>query len=184
MSKVIGIDCDLVLAASDLAWWSWLNRMCGLNLKIEDFNKPLDYNLASYFKPQLEARRIDPMDFWRSTDTYAWVDPVEGSVEALRQFKDVGKEIVIISHVKGHSLKSKWRFLQQHYPGCIDSYLATKEKYRVAVDVMIDDRDSHLNSMPIEVNRIKLWTPYTQDQQTSDFTHVAKNWSEIVELLC
>lgn len=182
MSKInIGVDVDLVLASSDMAWMKWLCKVTGayINLGV-DFNPPYYYNLGKYFENYLED--IDPMDFWRNEGVYDWVDPVPGSQRALAQLKnEIDCKIIAVSHCKGNHFKSKWQFLKRNFGDNIDSYVVTKEKEDVRVDYLIDDRNEYLNRMPENVTCIRFSTPYEQNAAPEKEIIEKSTWDDIVK---
>jgi 5'(3')-deoxyribonucleotidase len=124
------------------------------------------------------------MDFWRNEGVYDWVDPVNGSLDALMEIKRViGCDIIAVSHCKGNHFKSKWQFLKRNFGNTIDGFIATKEKYYVACDILIDDRNSYLNKMPDGIGCIRFDTCYTQDEEPTRLMKVCKDWEEITEYL-
>lgn len=187
MPKIIAIDCDLPLAASDVTWWEWMCSVTGTDQRRlptgDVWIQGVDYNLGSYFDLELENNNVDPMDFWRATNVYDWVKPIKYSQEALVRLKEAGYTIVVVSHIKGNHHKSKYNWLKRHYGDTIDAFVATKEKWTVKCDYLIDDRISHLNSMPEEVTRIQFATPYTQDVQPKGHIYRCEDWPAVTKLL-
>lgn len=178
MGKIIAVDADLVLAASDKAWWDWMCKVTKCNAKFPKEDK-LEYDLSSYFKVFLETYKRDAMDFWRGTTVYDFIDPVEGSVEAILDLYSIGFEIVVVSHVKGNSNKSKYQFIDRYFGKAISGYVATKEKHYINCDYVIDDRISNLNKFKEDTTCIRLETPYTQNEEPSRDIIVFDTWEEI-----
>lgn len=64
----------------------------------------------------------------------------------------------------------------------MSGFLATKEKWLISGDVMIDDRHDHLNAWIENTGKpaLKLMTPYTQYHERNpkiiDF-----NWSDLID---
>lgn len=181
MNKIIAIDCDLVLARSDAAWVTWLANVTNSFGTYLDAKTPLDYNLSNYFKGVLGD--VDPLDFWRHEGTYDWVEPVQYSQDALYCLKKAGFTIIVVSHIKGNTNKSKWQFLKRNFGSDIDGYLATQEKQFVRADYFIDDRNSHLNRQSGDVTCIRLDTPYTQDEKAERDIIVAEDWNEVIKTI-
>lgn len=181
MKITIGVDVDLVLASSDIAWFNWLCRVTKTYSKLNvDFKPPFNYDLSTYFKDYLDG--IDPYDFWRNEGVYDWIDPVPGSQRALAQLKnEIDCKIIAVSHCKGNHFKSKWQFLKRNFGDNIDSYVVTKEKENVRVDYLIDDRNNYLNKMPEDVTCIRFETPYTQSEEPKREILVKNTWEDIVE---
>lgn len=187
----IGIDVDLVMCASDKAWYEWLQSMCGGRLKDVSFEEfihstieledEVDYNLATYF-PEPQNRAVEPFDFWRSDSTYDTVKPVKSALESVLELYNSGMyEIVFITHNKGFSSRSKYRWLKRNVPVEF-SYIVTKEKYLINVDMMIDDRHNFLNGFDDGVIKYLLETPYVQSEKLKNSKKVFKgDWTEITK---
>jgi len=178
VNKTIAVDCDLVLAASDTVWWDWMCRLAGTSHP-KPSQRGANYNLSEYLKVALREQGRDPFDFWRGTTVYDFIEPVAGSIAAIRALKKTGFDIIVVTHVKGNSNKSKYQFIQRYFGEYIDGYIATKEKHYVACDYMIDDRNSNLNKFNRNTTCIQLETCYTQDESQLTSTKSLPNWEEI-----
>lgn len=186
----IGIDVDLVTLASDEAWWDWLYSMCRENsndkTSLEDLKsvcqslgREVDYDLSKYFSPPLNEN-VSPYDFWRSTNVYDTISPVKGAVDKIKQLIGSGHEVVFITHVKGHSMKSKYNNLVRLFGGGAFSFVVTKEKHLVNVDVIIDDRNEMVNKcFEGGIEAIRFDTPYTQDEKLLKGIRTISGWKNL-----
>lgn len=172
--RIIACDCDLVVAPMDKLHWAWLCAETGQNVPFPE-GKILPYNLGECFGIPERA-----LDFWRATDLYDCVLPIAGSVEALKKISETC-DLVFVSAIKGNHTKSKYYFLKAHFP-FMKGYVATKEKYLVRCDAIIDDRLENLSKMPDDVITIQYDTPYRQDV---NFTPDLKfsDWGQVVRRL-
>jgi 5'(3')-deoxyribonucleotidase len=204
MTNIIGVDVDLTVADSDVSHWDWLRKIgtrdssVGEELDWED-GELWDYDLGKYFHMPIG---VDSMDYWRLSDIYDEkpcetplavvhqvytrpIQPLQDSQRVLSKLRDMGWEIVFISHIKGNHHKSKVEWLKRHFP-FMDGFVATKEKYYAnsCFDVFVDDRNKHIMQSKASVN-IKFQTPYTQDVELEDnhVDFVAGGWSEIENYL-
>lgn len=160
--RLIGVDVDLVVCPSDQGWLDWFceeaRKVNKLGYSIYGNNR--NYALGDYF-PFIE----DPMEYWRELD-YFQFGPIEGSVETLEKLsKHFG--IVFVSRTKGNHSKSKYYWLQKHFP-FMTEYVSMHKKGVIekAFECMIDDRLSVLQGFPQE-KRVLFSTPYTQDVECS-----------------
>ncbi len=181
---VIAVDIDLTVAASDLAYWDWLQLVTSQD-KVFPYNtEELEYNLGEYF---FLPTSCDAMAYWRYDDIYDEntsrtrfdINPVGGSQEVLENLHNLGYEIVFVSQVEGDHHKSKVEWVKRHFP-FMSGFLATKEKQYVMSKIFIDDRNKHLvdNLSPY---RIKFNTPYIQDVELDDneLFLISDDWYEI-----
>ena len=155
MKRRLGCDVDLTVVDTGTAWRCWLDEQSdwsGLHIPKDS----PEYNLGVYY-PTV----ADPMDFWRELD-YSALTPLPGAMEALEKLSKYF-EIVFISANKGTHGKSKYYWLQDHFP-FMTGFLATKEKFLMNEGVvgMIDDRLSMLKGFDFN-KRILFNTPYRQD---------------------
>lgn len=158
---IIGVDIDLTVVASDLAWWDWCNKRTGQNLSTDKIVSPL-YDISKYYAPM-----IDYNDFWRQRNLYDDMVPIKDSVEVLEFLKNKGHEIVFISRLKGDHHKSKVNFIKKYFP-FYDGIIGTHEKKYAKVDMLIDDRLDNLYSMDDNVIKVLYATPYKQNENNQD----------------
>lgn len=171
-------DVDLCLVRTDLAWIDWLTEQTGVNKFIP--NSDVEYDLSSYWKEELEAFDIDGFEFWRGPFLYNGLSPIPEAVECIEAMANVGHQIVFVSAIKGHHNKSKYYWLKHWFPYMI-GYVATKEKFLVSGDIMIDDRHDNLNRMPEDVKVYCPITPYKQYEEPDNrITHF--NWKAAKEI--
>lgn len=159
--RIIGIDVDLTVCPSDQGWINWLNERSSkydpsMWLEFKSSTIKLPYNLGSMFAEEIE----DPMEYWRELD-YTRLKPIKGCVEKLKELSTYF-DIVFISAIKGQHTKSKYYWLEQHFP-FNKGYIATKEKFLMnnSVCAMIDDRLDNLQGFD-QHKRVLYKTPYTQ----------------------
>ena len=75
--KTIGVDVDLTVVNSDLAWFDWLGKLCNDTRTFEEVWEDggmIPYNLSTVFDIP-EGK--DPFDFWRQENLYdnLWAIP-------------------------------------------------------------------------------------------------------------
>lgn len=158
---LIAVDCDLTVCPSDIGWWRYLYVKSISEYETFPYfdmctaTKPYHYNLGEYYN-----NYSDCYDYWRELD-YSQFTPIKGSVEKLEALsEDFG--IVFISAAKGSHGKSKYYWLEEHFPFSAGVML-TKEKYLMdkSVVAMIDDRMDMLEKFQSK-KRVWYKTPYTQ----------------------
>ena len=180
---ILGIDVDLTICPSDLGWVKWL--------RMEDYKNQLIYGTSTlkipkgglpYNLSELYPEVKDPYQYWRELD-YSQFEPLEGSVEALDKLSRLF-EIVFISQHKGQHSKSKYYWLEQHFP-FKTGVILTKEKWLMkgSVVAMIDDRLDHLKGFDFD-QRVLFNTNYTQSIEC-DVPYSFSKWDEsVVDKLC
>lgn len=186
MTKRILVDADLTVCPTDKAWWHWLNVMTNNYKEMppepNDAHIPwIDYNLATYFKEELDSLGMDGLDFFRGDSVYDLLYPIKGSVEVLKELSEQGYEIVFCSALKGRHSKSKYYFLQRYFP-FMTGVVFTKEKFLLQCDYIIDDRNEFLNMFAgTDTTRIKMWTPYKQnvELENPEKTYCAGGWNDV-----
>lgn len=182
MNKIAAIDVDLTVVDLGQMWLDWLNAMTHKKLTLEDCRLPdggINYNLGSYFEDDLRKLSITPTCYFRQSGIYDQAKPIEGSQEALYWLKQNGYDIVFVSHCKGSHMKSKVNFLKRYFP--FDGFVATKQKGYVRADLVIDDRNEHLNSFNDSVFKVKRKTEYNQYEELRKVNYQFNNWDDFTE---
>jgi len=183
MSRILAIDCDLTVCPSDEAWLLRLvaqDQDKGLEPCIKIMNAEdgtIPYNLGELF-PHIK----DPLEYWRDLN-YSQFKPIEGSVEALEKLSQYFK-IVFISTHKGTHSKSKYYWLDEHFP-FHGGVILTKEKYLMndSVVALVDDRIDNLEGFDY-CKRVQFVTPYTQTSDAKINLKFDKWDGETVKMIC
>lgn len=185
-SKLLVVDVDLTIVASDLSWLEWLRKRYPQILNIPE--KDIDYNLAKYFDHQ-DCYGCSGMDYWNQFDLYDNLPLIEGCYEALEALKSAGFNFAFTSHTKSGHFSSKTRMLKKipfvdFSKG--DAYVATHEKGVLSdcAFAVIDDRNKFLNQFGDSVLKVKYDTPYTQcEEPTSQYDLITNDWSKIKDFI-
>lgn len=164
----IGVDFDLTIVDcvfQEGAWIDHLNTISYHYISKEQFAnmKEINYNLGEYYPDLTES---ESFSFWKDVSLYQKLKPYLEAVEVINNLAQQGHKIVFISHCQQNHFKSKVVAAKEWFniPKESFGFIATKEKNFVNVDVMIDDRNTFLNSFDDEVIKIKFETPYSQCQ--------------------
>lgn len=185
---IIGVDVDLTLVSSDIPWYEYLDKVCGVNrtqklLKNIAQNVELPYNTLSLY-PEIAETGVDGYDFWENNFLYDTMRPIVGSVAALKELKTRGHTLRIVSKtMKGH-YSSKVRFIKRFFPfieldgKSNDAFVATHEKFSVKMDALVDDRLASFRRLPDEVLKVQFKTCYTQDCEIP-VDLVSNDWEKI-----
>lgn len=184
----ITLDMDLVLVDPSLMWWRWLENVFDYSpdITVLQQKENIAYNLAKYFPEEHRRSPISPLEFWEDPFLYDKLSPIEGAVEGVKKFIDEGHNVRIASVCfKGH-FSSKVRHIKRHYPFlCLGKdckncgFYATKEKGGIISDVIVDDRNEHLNQFDDTVIKVLYPTPYTQDVSLDRVPDIAgKTWKD------
>ena len=180
MNKICCVDVDLTVVDIGESWLNWLNHMSGLSLTMEDCIP--NYGFGDYFTDALKNVSMSPYDYFRQEGLYDTLEPIKGSVEALRRLKEHGWDIVFVSHIKGNHHKSKYNFLKRYFP-FMEGFLATQEKHYVKHDMLIDDRNKSLNAADENAILVKMHTPYDQCQLLEREVWSLENWGEFEQFI-
>lgn len=181
----IGVDIDGCVVDTPDLWFKWLSERYHLTAKgkiITKSNLLLPYDLSEIF----EVDEVEAFNFWRNPYLYVGLRPMRDSVDVLKTLQSEGHEIVFISACKGFHHKSKWEFIEKHFP-FHSGVVFTKEKWLLGegLDVMIDDRLSVLSSMPEKVKRIQMCSDFEQDgfELTTNNHTVVCNWWDVCNIV-
>lgn len=180
-NKIIAVDVDLTVCETGYEWWKWAEAMTKAGFTYEWVSQWYNYGIP--YGPIWKTKELagSVLDYWRGNAVYDHLSPIENSVEVLRQLHERGFDIVFVSTIKGNHHKSKYHFLKRHFP-FMKGFVATKEKWLVKADVIIDDRNSVLNSFDDSVIKIRRNTPFDQNESlTSDLDFEFTDWIKFQE---
>jgi len=165
MNNRIIVDCDQTVVNSAYAWYLWLEKKTNANFTYSWVSATYDFSIP--YGPIWASRGLSgsPLDFWRERHLYDDIQPIEGSVEALKTLHNDGYDICFVSQIKGDHFKSKYQMLKRNFP-FMAAYAATKEKWLFSdCTMVIEDRNSMLNMFDNpETLRVKRNTPHDQDE--------------------
>ena len=191
---ICDVDCTLLDPIFQEHGWYWyLQHNSNAPYSEEEFRKEVDktnglieYDLGRYFP---DIPRNEAFAFWQDSNLYHKLRPYENAVEVLTKLGQKHK-IVFVSYCKQFHQKSKYQMLHDIFkvnlPEGHFAFLATREKWAVSGDVIIDDRHEFLNQFKDRKDclKIKFDTPYTQckDLEVSLDFH-SNNWQSVGEFL-
>ena len=191
---ICDVDCTLLDPIFQENGWYWyLQRNSNAPYSEEEFRKEIDkadgvieYDLGIYFP---DIPRNESFAFWQDTNLYHKLRPYEDAVEVLTKLGQKHK-IVFVSYCKQFHQKSKYQMLHDTFkvnlPEGHFAFLATREKWAVSGDAVIDDRNEFLRQFYDRVDclKIKYKTPYTQDCELDFQLDLHSScWNEIGEFL-
>lgn len=125
-------------------------------------------------------------------------DPIDGAIECLKELREIGHQVVIISKAKSEWIIKNNAFLDEmdlpesRYPRYFCAEYADKVEIakRIHCDVMIDDKMAVLKVFPDSIRKIWFCTEQKNLDGAKvyqpDFVQsvdVAMNWSSIADLL-
>lgn len=190
LNKVIGVDVDLTVVNSALAWFTWLNEKCGQDLNFYEIwadRMELPYNISTLFDI---PEGLDPFDFWRKPDLYDDLESIPRSSKVIRKLYEMGYDIVFISYCFdcGTHSQSKVNFLKREFDFITEKdfhFVQTRSKgvLSKSLDYMVDDRIEFLNQMEDNVNCIMFNAFFEQDEKTRRPYDVASNWFQVFQLI-
>ena len=173
---ILAVDVDMTVVDTGQGWYNYLKYFNGLGKTNFPEDGSLPYNLSKVF-PNVQ----DPMEYWRNLDYFKF-QPLGGAVECLKELsKDF--HIAFISQVDGTHAKSKFQWLDHHFPFKA-GFIPTHEKWLMngSVVAMADDRLKVLEGFDLG-KRILFDTPYTQDVEI-EVAHKISKWdNSVVELI-
>lgn len=191
---ICDVDCTIIDPIFQENGWYWyLQHASNAPYSMEEFSSEIwkqngfiDYDLGRYFP---DIPRNEAFAFWQDANLYQKLKPYEGAVEVLTKLGQKHK-IVFVSYCKQFHQKSKYQMLHDVFkvnlPEGHFAFLATREKWAVSGDVIIEDRHEFLNQFKDRKDciKVKFDTPYTQweDLEVSLDFH-SNNWQSIGKFL-
>lgn len=149
MTRLLAVDCDNTVVFMD--WGKWKSEQDGV---------------------------YDPLDYWRSPTLYDNLQPMEGSVEALRSLSQYFG-IVFVSRLKGWHHRSKVYFLKEYFP-FMQGFVGTHEKWLL--------QDSFCALIDDDINNLDKWDFHKRVLFGGESARVNLSFSkwddEIVQTIC
>lgn len=186
--KTVGVDWDLSVCdvvTVDGGWIDYLNGISKHYHPKEWFleQDSINYDISVYYPDLTED---EAHSFWKDKHLYQKMEPYHDAVQVINKLAADGHNIVFISHCQQLHYKSKVQAAKEWFdiPEERFGFLATREKRFAKIDVLIDDRNIFLNSVDSGVLKIKIDTPYTQDEELKvSLDLCTSNWYDIYEFL-
>ena len=158
--NLIGIDVDGTVVDTFSKWIEYIKDNHGVELSMED-----DEELLNEY-----------LHFWEQFDLYDDLELIEDAKESI-DFLSRNNRIVFISSCFSEHEESKKNFIKKHFPYA--DFIATSDKQKVPVKVMIDDYKGYLKKFDDDVLKIQIKNGYTKGNDPK-FLHLS--WKEIKEL--
>lgn len=178
-------DIDVTVAPSDVKWAKWLESVTGCKLPSKNKQSKICYDLTTYVKKELSYNGITGFEFWGMEGIYDDMEPVEGSVDALKSIVAIGGRLVFVSHEMGLHGASKRGFIARHFPFATTTIL-TKEvkgfntKSLVKGDYFIEDRYEGLQDFSKGfIKGVILNTPYINPRPLGIRHTVCDDWTGV-----
>lgn len=191
---ICDVDCTIIDPVFGVnGWYMYLQRNTSAPYSSEEIQREIDknngvveYDLGKYFP---DIPRSESFAFWQDSKLYQKLKPYEDAVEVLTKLGQKHK-IVFVSYCKQFHQKSKYQMLHDTFkinlPEGNFAFLATREKWAVSGDVIIDDRHEFLNQFKGRKDclKVKFNTPFTQcEELKTSLDFQSDNWYNIGKFL-
>lgn len=148
----LGIDMDGVMTEFVPQLLEWYNHLTNEHVKLDQIRSNKTHKFVS--DPMLIKRLKDSPGFIRS------LPAAQGAVEAIHRLHKQGHEITFVSNAtncpsSGHE-KREWLFYHFSKIWRMAPLILTHEKYKVWVDVLVDDDPKNFAKLRPEVKPL-LW---------------------------
>lgn len=177
--KIMLVDVDLTVVDPSKMWIEYMNKISGYNITLED-RECYPYDLSKLYPQWVDRDAL--FSFWNKQDLYDDMNPIENSVEVLKEMNKAGFNIVFASVIKHGHDKSKYYFLKRNFPfmaGCV----YTREKGFIKADVFIDDRNFYLDQFGDDVVKIRKTSQFKQDHPDPSQFLVMDDWNDLVPFI-
>lgn len=172
----IVIDVDLTIVDPSPEWMLWQVRVFDMEpVPVAHPARGVGgvtsfYDLSKYFPVHMRKSNVSPFEFWEDHFLYDKLLPLPGAVEGIKKLKQAGHNIKFASVCKHGHFSSKVRHIKLHYPFVDlgktskgDGFYATMEKGGIRADIIIDDRNAHLNQFDDHTVKVLYPSPFDQD---------------------
>lgn len=148
---IIGVDVDGVVADLGEAWLTAYNRDYNDDMTQD---KILTWAIHEYVNPTCGRKIYN----YLTPELYDSVKPIEGALEGVLRLREMGHRVVFVTSTPRGSEGAKLSWLLKH--GFLEGgglygdgrvyedYIECSDKTLVAVDVLVDDRSTTIESFP------------------------------------
>ena len=112
---VIAIDCDDTLSRTNETICNWHNTHYNTDLTIDDFNHFQYWRIREWGDKQQAMTKVH--EFNRSSE-WKQIPVIEEAVKAIKQLKDAGHTLVIITARMASEAELTRDFIERHFPDC------------------------------------------------------------------
>lgn len=168
MKKILFCDVDSTVVDTLNDWINWYEY------KTKHFIDHIISHDNDNVEKIMNNDLIDPLDYWRRTDLYDNLKPINQCVDVLKEFKNI-YDIIFISDCFNEHINSKRKFLKKHFP-FIDKFIVSKgNKGKHYCNIIIDDYYKNLDQFD---NSCKKILKMTRTNGKNGF-YKPLDWSEI-----
>jgi len=189
----IGLDFDDVVADSGIAIIEMHNKKHGTHFKKEDFEN--FFFEDTWGVPREERNR--EIDEFFATDQLSKIDPMAGSLAAIRELKAAGHEIYIITGRANKDIEQTEIWIENHFPDVFAgvhfaSPSRTEEIPRkksetcreLKIDVFIDDDPKNIIDVAGAGVRTFIFDhPWNRQGEFPPSVERVTSWAEIIKKL-
>lgn len=135
MKRLLACDVDLCVVDPIPLWEYWFLERSGVEFPYEYHDHY--FNLEDTMSKYMDE---DPLDFWRMTDLYDFMDPRPGAVNTLELLSEY-MDIIFVTDSFDEHKESKERFLFNNFPFTKDViHCPSANKHEILADFWIEDR--------------------------------------------
>lgn len=184
---VIGLDMDGIFANLHQAWLNWYNKTWNDNIPLSK----LQWDLKSIVKKECGDQIYN---YLYSPDIYKEVDPIPGSLKAIKKLIKI-HDVIVITHPAGgcETVPDKARWLKKYLPELPESnYMFVAKKYLTKFDVFVDDSPNNIvpyrEAWP-DAHILTIAWPYNEcveslvDLRANSYKYPKKAWKNILEYI-
>lgn len=142
-SFIFAIDMDMVLADTNAEILRRYNRDWNDDLTYEEVT---EWKISTNVKPECGLKAVD---YYRDTDLYDYVQPMEGAKEAVDMLRRNGHTVIVATSCFVGTELPKIQWLLRHK--LVDSrhdIVIADRKNLIAADILIDDKPEHITQFP------------------------------------
>ncbi|KZT22149.1 hypothetical protein NEOLEDRAFT_682391 [Neolentinus lepideus HHB14362 ss-1] len=117
---IIAVDLDDVLSQTNAYIAEWHNEHYGSNMTLDDFHYYHYWKNPYWGTPEETNEKVKK---FYATSAILNTQPVPGALEGTKRLKELGYRLIIVTARVRNQLEPSWRWLEEHFPGVIESVI-------------------------------------------------------------
>ena len=189
----IGLDVDDTLAAFQVKWLEYHNKLYGTHFTLSDI---YDYDYSKTMKIPWEVAVERVLEFYKTKD-FREIVPVDGAVETVSQWNEHSLFIITSRPDSLKRLTRSW--VKKHFPNKISKFIFTNQfrvnddtpcltkadvAKKLKLDFMIEDTLKHaVDIANVNIPVILLNKPWNQTDEKFEKISRVNSWHEVRSVL-
>lgn len=177
---IIAIDVDITLVTQPIE--DWIEHLKYNSTFFDEYQLQKDLaNGVAHYDLTRYSDTVKDKQFWQQAEIYDKASISLSDKRKIEEWHNAGHQIVFVSYCFPEHERGKIAMLKREFPFLVKDFhfISTFSKGFVKCDVIIEDRNEHLNQFSEDVRKYLVKSPYKQNVDRKDKCVVVNSISEI-----